>query len=73
MIGGLMARIAVITQAAIQFVAMDGFHALTRLLSITKSAIVNGVIDVGDVGDVGRLMNDLRVLPLIDEHGVQAG
>ena len=73
MIGVLMARIAVITQAAIQFVAMDGFHALPCLLSITKSAIVNGVIDVGDVGDVGRLMNDLRVLPLIDEHGVQAG
>ena len=71
MVGGLMTWIAIEALAAVQFVALNGIRALTCLLIITGSAIVGDVVDVGDVGDVRRLMNDLKVLPLIDEHGVQ--
>lgn len=71
MVGGLVTRIAIEALAAVQFIAMNGCGALTCHLIITGSAIVSDVVDVGDVGDVRRLMNDLEVLPLIDEHRVQ--
>ena len=68
MVGGLMTRVTIEALAAVQFVAVDGLRALACLLIITQPAIVNDIVDVGDVGDVRCLVNDLHVLSLIDEH-----
>lgn len=72
MLGGLTTRIALEVLTAIQPIAPDRNRTLARLLIILRPAIENDVVHICDVGDVRRLVDDLNILPLINEDGIQA-